>query len=230
MLFLDNQRKVPSVLPTVTINDSPISYVNSFCYLGVNLDTKLRFQTHLQSVMSKLNHKMLLLCKIRSFIDSRSAVLIYKAHLLSLIEYGSIFLDGLPLNQLNKLQRVQNKCLRICHLADKTTSNVALHCMSKLLPLRLRRKLSVCKIIFKKIRHSPGILREPVRSGNRSSFKRIIQLPIPRLNRFKASLPYAGYLNWNQLPENLRMITDYDTFKRFLNKYMYNKFCEDGLL
>lgn len=135
----------------------------------------------------------------------------------------------IPVNSLNKLQRVQNKYLRICHLVDKNTSNFDLHMMSKLLPLKMRRQLSICKLVFKII-YSPGILSEPVRKGNRSSFKRIIKLPIPRSNRFKLALPYAGYSAWNRLPESLRMKNDLDNFKRFLNKYMYIKFCEDGFV
>lgn len=148
MLFSDNKKNIPLVLPDETINGNTLSIVDNLTYLGVKLDGKLKDLNHFQNVMSKLNHKMILLCKIRSFIDSRTALIIYKAHLLSLLEYGSIFIDCLPLNLLNKLQRVQNKCLRICHLADKRAPNVTLHTMSKLLPLKLRRKQAICKFVF----------------------------------------------------------------------------------
>lgn len=113
MLFVENKRKTPVNLPTVTINDMSVDYVNNFCYLGVNFDTGLKFQGQLQHGMSKLNHKLLLLSKIRPFIDSRTVVTIYKSHLLSFIEYGSIFIDHLPVQQLSKLQRIQNKGLKI---------------------------------------------------------------------------------------------------------------------
>lgn len=186
--------------------------------IGVKLDSGLNFQGHFHRLMSTLNQKILLLCKLRPFIDNRTAVIIYKAQLLSLIEYGSIFIDDIPVNYLNKLQRVQNRCLRICNLVDKYTSNVELHLMSKILPLRLRRKLAICKFLYKKIRLKPEILVEPVRKGNRSSYKRLIYLSKPRTNGFRKSLSYAGYLTWNNLPVSFRLNNDYNSFKRVLKK------------
>lgn len=150
MLFVDNKKKAGELadLPPITIGDNILTYVENYCYLGVKLDTAVNFHAHFQKLMSTLNHKVILLCKIRSFIDVKTAIIIYKAHLLSMLEYCSIFIDGIPVNLLCKLQRVQNKCLRICHLADKKITNVNLHIMSKILPLRLRRKQTICKFMF----------------------------------------------------------------------------------
>lgn len=230
MLFVDNKKRVPDKLLIVTLNNAALNYVDEFNYLGVKLDMKLRFQSHFFNIMSRLNHKMILLSKIRPFVDSRTALIMYKAHPLSLVEYGAIFFDSLPVNYLNKLQRIQNRCLRICFLADQLTSNVSLHLRAKLMPLRFRRQEAICKFVFKKIRHSPGILCEPIRHGNRSSFKQLIKLITPKSNRFRNSLSYTGLLAWNNLPESLRMINDYHSFKKSLKKYMYTKFWEDGFV
>lgn len=230
MLFVDNKKRIPEDLPLVTLNNNKLNYVDEFNYLGITLDVKLTFRNHLQHIMSRLNHKMILLGNIRPFIDTRTALIIYKAHLLSLVEYGAIFIDSLPVNCLHKLQRVQNRCLRTCFLADKSTSNVTLHEKAKLLPLRLRRQEATSKFVFKKIRHSPDILCEPIRHGNRSSFKRLIKLTMPKSNRFRNCISYAGLLAWNRLPESLRMTNDYNSFKKWLKKYMYTKFCEDGFV
>lgn len=101
---------------------------------------------------------------------------------------------------------------------------------SKLLPLKMRREMSVCKLVFKKILINPDILRESQRLGNRSSNKRLVQLFVPKSNRFKNNLPYAGYAYWNKLPDELRMAKDYNVFKALLSKYMYTKFCKDGFV
>lgn len=179
MLFSDQKRKIENY-PVITINNRELGFVENYCYLGIKLDRNLNFKYNFSHVMSKLQHKLLLLCKIRPYIDTYTSVLIYNSHLLSYLEYGSIFIDGLPLNLLQKLQRVQNKCLRICHHVDKKTSNVELHIKSKLLPLKQRRSSAICKFFFKKIRQSRSKLVEPVRKGNRSSYKRLIRLQMPR--------------------------------------------------
>lgn len=229
MLFTDKKFK-NITCPLIEINKKQISYVENYCYLGIKLDVNLNFKYHFNNLMTVLQHKVLLLCKIRPFIDSRTSVIIYKSHMLSYIEYGSVFLNGLPLNLLNKLQRVQNKCLRICHYADKRTSNFELHLASKILPLMLRRKIAIGNFFFKKIRESPEMLSEPVRQGNRSCCKRMIKLSFPRTNKFKFSMSYAGQHFWNSLPEKMRLRNYYPSFKKDLNKYMYEKYCEDGFV
>lgn len=212
------------------INNSILSYVPNYRYLGIKLDTALNFQSHYHRLISILSQKVLLMCKLRPFIDRRTAIIIYKSHLLSLLEYGLIILDSIPVNLLNKLQRVQNKCLRVCNLSDKKMSNMELHRISKVLPLRLRRKQAICNFMFKKIRKTPEILTEHVRKGNRSSYKRMNHLQKPRTNRFRNSLSYAEFLVWNNLPVGMRMENDYNSFRCILKKYMYDQFCEDGFV
>lgn len=229
MLFTNKKNNVSS-LPEVSIEGKALGYVEHYCYLGIKLDGKDNFKHHFHHLMGTLQHKILLLYKIRPFIDTRTAVIIYKSHLISYLEYGSIFLDSLPVNMLNKLQRVQNKCLRICYHVDKKTSNVDLHLQSKILPLKLRRMAAICKFFFKQVRVAPEILIEPVRHGNRSSFKRIIYLPMPKSNKYKNCLSYAGCQLWNNLPESICMCDNYLSFLRTLNKYMYNQLWEDGFV
>lgn len=102
--------------------------------------------------------------------------------------------------------------------------------MSKILPLRLRRKQAICNFMFKKIKSNPEILTETIRKDTRSSNKRLIGLTKPRTNKFRNSLSYAGYSIWNNLPVSLRLKNDSNSFKRVLKKYMYDVFCEDGFV
>lgn len=50
----------------------------------------------------------------------------------------------------NESTSITYRRLRICHHADKRTSNVDLHVKSKILPLKLRRKSAICKFSLKK--------------------------------------------------------------------------------
>lgn len=44
MLFTDNKRKTPIVLPPITISGNTLSYVDSLSYVGVNLDVGLNLR------------------------------------------------------------------------------------------------------------------------------------------------------------------------------------------
>ena len=56
--------------------------------------------------------------KIRRFITEHSAIRIYKSMLLPYFDYGDIVYDKARQIDLDKLQRAQNKCLKICMLAN----------------------------------------------------------------------------------------------------------------
>lgn len=119
-------------------------------------------------------------------------------------------------------KKVQNQCLHIWHCADKKIPNIELHHESKILPFKLRCKSAICKFFFNKVRLSPEIMMEPVRKGNRSSFKQIIHLSMPKTNRFKNCLSYAGCQLGNDLPVSMRMSNNLISFRRILNEYMHD--------
>lgn len=88
-----------------------------------------------------------------------------------------------------------------------------------------KKKKAFCKFVYKKNKTIAWNTIRAHKEGQGSSYKRLVQLTMPR---FRPSLLYAGYQLWNNLADDLRMLNDFNAFKKFLNKYMYDRFCEDG--
>lgn len=212
------------------INNIDLEYVDRFKYLGVTLDRRLNFRLHYSDVMSKLHHKIHLFCKIRRMINIFAALTIYKSHILSFLEYGSIFLDCLPQNYKCKLQRLQNKCLRVVYHADRHTSNYELHQRSKMLPLEVRRRMGICNLMFKRICIDPNIVLIPGRSGTRSQSYVNLRLLNPKNETFKRSITYSGPLLWNKLPNYIKSSNNLAEFKRKHKRYLSDNFCQDGFV
>lgn len=74
------------------IYEVQIDFVDSFTYLGITLDCQLSFVKHYNSVIARFKQKIHMFCKLLSMIDTRTAVILYKSHLLSFLEYGNIFM------------------------------------------------------------------------------------------------------------------------------------------
>lgn len=163
-------------------------------------------------------------------MNAFTSVAIYKIHFLSFIEYGSVFLDYLPQNLKNKLQRCQNKCLRVSQEADRYTSNLDLHLKCKILPLRYRRKISLCAMMYKNIEQIPEIVREQLTHHSRLQRSLNLESPFPRKETFKETITYQGPVNWNNLPLHIKMSNNYAIFKRKLKKYLTEWFYQDGIV
>lgn len=99
------------------IEDSVIDRVQVFDYLGICLDSRLNFEQHVNELITACNYQIAPLCKIRKYIDSKTAVLLFKSHILSRMNYGLVFCIGATQTSMNSLQVVQNRALRVCLLA-----------------------------------------------------------------------------------------------------------------
>ena len=70
---------------------------------------------------------------MRSFLNEKAALLVYKNMLLQVLEYGELLLTGTKLDNKKKLQILQNKGLRCALNRDKFTGSIELHREAKIL-------------------------------------------------------------------------------------------------
>ena len=100
---------------TFMVKKSELSEVNMYKYLGLHIDNNLNFQIHHKQLMSQVQLKLNQLRKIRSFINKRAAILIYKCTILPVVEYAD-FIQDQGIIYINKaIQKLQNQGLLIAH-------------------------------------------------------------------------------------------------------------------
>ena len=90
----------------------PVVYATKF--LGVWLDSKLNWDPHLRKLHEKLLRNINLLRTCKNTLPTHIKKLIYYSHIFSHINYGIIVWgNGLCDSKLNKLQRIQNRCVQL---------------------------------------------------------------------------------------------------------------------
>ena len=85
--------------------------------LGVILDSRLTFADHVDTVISKANRMLGLLMRSmqvssrmhRVRFDHHAALVAYKAHVRSVLEYGSVIWSGAAVTHLRRLERLQHR-------------------------------------------------------------------------------------------------------------------------
>lgn len=199
-LFLDNER---------------LGKVASYSYLGFCLDESLNFQLHINQVVSSCN-QIFWLSKIRKFIDERIAVNLYKSLIMSVLQYRCFFYGNATLYNQQKLQKLQNKSLRICYLSGRYMSNLTLHQQSNVLPLSLRSRLEFYKFMYRVSRKQAAPVGLVVNTRSQSAFP--VGLPAPKSDKFLRSISYQGPRLWSDLPGDIKRLP-YDAFcKEIRNK------------
>ena len=82
------QQKMKNQSISFTIGNTQLVEVDSYKYLGLTLDSKLDYQIHRSNLTSKIHQKLNYFAKIRKYITVDSALIIYKATILPLLDYA----------------------------------------------------------------------------------------------------------------------------------------------
>ena len=123
------------------LNDSVLQVVPSFNYLGIKLDSKLNFEIYALECIRQVSHKIYMLTKIRPFINNTQALYLYKSKILPYFDYGDIFYNKTFSRTLLRLQKLQNRALKLCMGKDALYNTDLLHVEAKL-PKLISRRIS----------------------------------------------------------------------------------------
>ena len=184
----------------IRFGDVPLQIVKSYTYLGLTLDNQLNYNLHVNKIITSVTSKLNQFRRMRKFLTTKAAIMVYKGMLLPLIEYGYIFLTGTSVANKNRLQVLQNMCLRCAFNTDIDTNINDLHSDANLLHLKYRREQHLLNFMFD-MAQIPSNQKPRSKSTvkTRSSNKLLLKIRRPRTERFKKSLAYLGPKRWNSL-------------------------------
>ena len=183
-----------------------IQYVHTFNYLGVVIDDQLCFNSYYHAVKRKVENKIFVLSKIRKYVDSKTALLIYKQAILPLVEYAGFVLVSCSIRQRYELQVLQNNALRRCKryfLRDHVRIE-NLHSECKILGLEQRRRKQLLRLMYLYNKKDSQVKR-PVRP-TRAVSKVVFTIPAKCTGKYMNSPFYKGTLLWNMFDAELQKI------------------------
>ena len=203
----------------VTLNGGKLQLVPSFKYLGVTVDPTLNFGNHIASVIKNVQHKILLLGKIKRYLRNEVALKIYKAMILPYIDYADVVYNRARAADLDKLQRLQNRCLKLCSGRDRLFDTDRVHKSTNTPFLVDRRKAHTLNFMYKRKDRRPELLnRREIRT--RAHDAPLFETVVPRCEAFKRSVGYQGAVTWNNLDPNVRNTATLIQFKTLQKKLM----------
>ena len=197
----------------IKLNGDKVKMVPSFKYLGVTLDPTLNFNQHISSVIRTVQHKILLLGKVKRYLTNNVALKIYKAMILPYLDYADVIFCKANAADLEKLQKLQNRCLKLCLGQHRLFSTNRVHKEAEVPFLGDRRAAHTLNFMYKRKETRKDLLnRREIRT--RAHDAPLFQTHIPRCQAVKRSVGYFGAEEWNVLPPVIRNIDSYQEFKQ----------------
>ena len=154
----------------------------------------------------------------RGHIEEAIRLLIYKAMILPYFDYADIIYDKANQGELDKLQRVQNRCLKICMLTNIKTDTDFVHSHTKVPKLENRRKVHLRNFMFQ--RKSNDQLLDTIPVNMKARDAPLFKTEFPRYEAYKRSVLYNGATEWNSLPVDVRNIDQFLPFKFMQKKWL----------
>ena len=192
--------------------------------MGVNLDQTLNFKYHLESVINNVTFKLYLFSKIRTFLNEKCAITVYKIMLMPFFDYCDIIYMFTGSNELRKLNRHHIRGINIC-ISNRNIVNE--NCNCNLAEMDIRRRVHLrnfmCKI--------KNVKNNMVNNIGNNINTRLHDGPVfkvihPNSEPIKRNVMYAGAVDWNNLDADVRNIDDLIKFKRVQKSWMFNSFLD----
>ena len=165
--------------------------------------------------------------KVRDSISKRVACLVYKQTIAPVLEYCGYIYNGLTCAHQKKLQRIQNRCLRVCLKVRLKHNILDLHSGTTVKFLGVRYDMQLLTLIHKYVYggkhdpHSTGIMPKaaPI-SGRTTRSTGTMELVYPDYNKLgsRKSPLFRGVDLWNRLSPTCRLDINIDSFKQSAEK------------
>ena len=112
LTFGSYKNSIPKVLD-IKVKDVPIMKADATKFLGVTIDSHLKWQHHIQTVIKRTKYLLFVFYKLASIMNTKTLLIIYHALFNSIASYGIIAWGGAYKNVLNPLLRLQKRILKI---------------------------------------------------------------------------------------------------------------------
>ena len=80
--------------PIINLDNIPLQVVTAYKYLGITHDNQLSYNSHVARLISTVTTKMKQFRRMRGFLSTKAALMVYKNMLLPMLEYGDVFLSA----------------------------------------------------------------------------------------------------------------------------------------
>lgn len=214
-------------IPIVTYNGVPINYVDTVKNLGLHFSHDLSWSKHISEISKKVHYSFHSLKNLQYFLPIKTKTVLVQSLLLPLLDYAdACYLDATE-EQVNKLERLQNSCIRFIFGLRKFDHVSKFRTELKWLPIRLRRQTHILCLLYNILFNplSPNYLRErfvflhPPGSSCRSNVQLLLRIPSHSSGFYTNSYTVHAARLWNSLPSSIRTCTTLYTFKKKLKEH-----------
>ena len=206
----------------VTVSGKQLNNVDCATLLGVEIDSKLSFNEHIEKVCKKMASRIAILRKIRACVPLKQRLQFYNSIIRHVMSYANVVWANCDKESVHWVLRLQKRAARVISYADRTTPSVALFNKLGWIPFYEQHKIDKCIIMYKRINgRLPNYLNEHLILNNKRHSRNTryssINAVCPKYKRESErgrSFAVSATRLWNSIPIEIRKLDSIPCFKR----------------
>ena len=217
--------------PIIALDGSPIGRVESFKYLGVTIDDKLKYHDHIEYLSNRISHLCGVSYRLNKHLDLKSAKNIYFSCIYSLLTY-CICVYGGVLQCTQRSERLKGLHEKATNYLFKSFCPMGTCVFKQLKILKLEDihrlyasiymykviKLNECPTLQNNLNLNYPQHRYPTRHQNDPI------VPLPRVASVRINFKYQCTQIWREIPAQIKSISGLKAFKKALMAFFLEQY------
>lgn len=214
-------------VPAAKYNGIPLNFCKEVKNLGLFISNNLSWDSHITETSKKIYGSLHSLKRLKNFLPQHARITLVTSLLLPFLDYADVCYSDATEEQLNRLERLLNLCIRYIYGLRKYDHVSQFRVQLKWLNIRSRRNAHIVFLLYNVLfnPYSPNYLKErftPLSSlGRPERSSQVHQLMIPphKTSLYSDSFTVTATRLWNDLPPDIRQASSIGIFKSKVHNY-----------
>ena len=218
-------------------DDVSIEVRNLCKYLGIYVDSKSSFQSHIEHIKKRLSKQCGIICKLRHYVPRKQLIDNYQSNVNPIIQYGILVYGCCSYSSLLPIYILQKKILKFIYFRKRSDSSWDIFISNKLLTVFEFHVYELLKFVLKSLKktHIESYLNELFEyehstRNTRRSTKNYLKIPSFKTQFERSSISYRCAKLFNTLRKNEVLAPHIETEIWQKISLFYHKFKESYLL
>ena len=227
MIFSNSIENLPG---DIIFDGTPLENVSWTTFLGVEVDNKLTWKYHINSICKKISRNIGVINRLKQYFPSSTLLMLYSSLILPYLNYGILVWGNTHQSLLDKILLLQKKSLRIIFNLNMRAHTDDLFCSNRLLKVKdlylfqlgqfmfNYKKNNLPKVFDKIFYRNERLHNYPTRHSNE------YHLPLLRTLLAQNTFVFTGPRFWNNLNDVHKNASSLPSFKRNLKLFLLESY------
>lgn len=232
MLFHSPMRNLDRT-PSITLQNHVIHASSAVLFLGVLIDTHLKFHQHINMVSKKIGFGLRVIIKTRRYFPRPILTSLYYSFIHSHLQYCLSSWGNTYSTHITHLQHLQRQAVRLITFNSHLSSADAIFMALNILPLHYLFQQKLTTIIYRTLNNEISVdtlTASNLSNLNTTRFARNKNLLLPKVktNYGKFTVYFMGIAFWNNLPFDIKSSISSHSFKQHVKHHLITTLCQSG--